>query len=34
MSISPLEFLRHMLDEAQYLMRETARISHDDFLGQ
>jgi len=32
MSISPLEFLRHMLDEAEYLMRETASISRDEFL--
>jgi len=32
MSISPLEYLRHMLDETEYLMRQTARISRNEFL--
>jgi uncharacterized protein with HEPN domain len=33
MSPSPLEYLRHMLDEAQYLVEQTAVIRHDQFLG-
>ena len=33
MSPSPLEYLRHMLDEARYLAERTAVLSHDQFLG-
>jgi uncharacterized protein with HEPN domain len=33
MSPSPLEYLRHILDEAQYLAEQTAILNHDQFLG-
>jgi len=32
MSPSPLEYLRHILDETQYLMEQTAALSHEEFL--
>jgi uncharacterized protein with HEPN domain len=33
MSLSPLEYLRHILDESRYLMEQTAVLSHGQFLG-
>jgi hypothetical protein len=32
MPLSPLEYLRHMLDEAEYLLAESQRVSKDQFL--
>lgn len=32
MSPSPLEFLRHVLDEADYLSKEVARLTKEQFL--
>jgi len=32
MSLSPLEYLRHILDEARYLMERTSALSHEQFL--
>jgi uncharacterized protein with HEPN domain len=32
MPLSPLEYLRHMLDEAEYLLSESQRVSKDQFL--
>lgn len=32
MSLSPLEYLRHILDESRYLMEQTAVLSHEQFL--
>jgi len=32
MSLSPLEYLRHILDEAQYLMERAAMMSCEQFL--
>ena len=32
MSLSPLEYLRHILDEAQYLAEQTAVLNHEQFL--
>jgi uncharacterized protein with HEPN domain len=32
MSLSPLEYLRHILDEAQYLMQHAATMSREQFL--
>jgi uncharacterized protein with HEPN domain len=33
MSLSPLEYLRHILDETEYLASQTQGLSKDDFLG-
>lgn len=32
MSLSPLEYLRHILDESWYLMERTSALSHEQFL--
>lgn len=32
MSLSPLEYLRHILDEARYLMGRTSVLNHEQFL--
>jgi uncharacterized protein with HEPN domain len=32
MSLSPLEYLRHILDEAEYLMDESQALTKDQFL--
>jgi len=32
MSLSPLEYLRHILDEARYLVTQTSILSHEQFL--
>jgi uncharacterized protein with HEPN domain len=32
MSLSPLEYLRHILDESRYLMERTSALSHEQFL--
>ncbi len=32
MSLSSLEYLRHILDETIYLERQTSRLSRDEFL--
>lgn len=32
MSFSPLEYLRHMLTEAEFLVSQTRRLSKEDFL--
>ncbi len=32
MSISPLEYLKHVLDEIEYLRSKTKKLSKDDFL--
>jgi uncharacterized protein with HEPN domain len=32
MSISPLEYLKHILDEIEYIRTETSKLSKDDFL--
>lgn len=31
--LSPLEYLRHILDEAEYLMSQTQGLSKDEFVG-
>lgn len=33
MSLSPLDYLRHVLDEAEYLCREAASLTRAQFLG-
>jgi len=33
MSLSPLEFLRHILEEAHYLAGQTGTLSREEFLG-
>ena len=32
MSVSPLEFLRHILEEAHYLAGQTETLSREEFL--
>lgn len=32
MLLSPLEYLRHILDESEYLVRESEALSKDEFL--
>jgi len=32
MSLSPLEYLRHVLDEADYLARQVSRLTREQFL--
>ena len=31
--LSPLEYLRHILDEAEYLVSQTQKLSKDEFMG-
>ena len=33
MSIFPLEYLRHIMDEIEYLIDRSANLSKEDFLG-